>query len=249
MRPVLIHVGPVNIYSYGFMLFTSFITAFVLTRMELKRKGFNPDLAYELMLWFAVLGIIGARLAYVLLNFSEFASNLIRVFAIWEGGLTFFGGFILAALAFLLIARIRELPVKSLADAIVPGLALGAAITRVGCFLNGCCYGCVTDSVLGVRFPGTLGGLRHPTQLYHSLANLSIFIVLMLVRRRVKTPGNLFWLYILLYSVGRFVVEFFRADMAKLGSLTYSQVITIGTFLLAAFILILSSKRTEQNTN
>lgn len=243
MRPIFIRIGPVSVFSYGLMLVLAVISVLILVRMEVKRKGFEAGLSYELLFYFVVSGIVGGRLLYVVLNWAEFSHDISKVFAMGKGGFAFFGGLLVGILVLLVFAKARKLPIGSLLDILAPGLALGEAIARIGCFLNGCCYGYPTSSFLGIEFPRVFGGPRHPTQLYQFFVCLSIFVVLMCLRKKIKTPGNLFWLYVLLYSVGRFVVEFFRDETQKIGGLTYSQVIVVTSFLAASLVLVSSFRK------
>jgi phosphatidylglycerol:prolipoprotein diacylglycerol transferase len=184
------------------------------------------------------------------MHWQDFAGKALTVLYLWQGGLAFHGGIAGGIIGGYLFARIRKLSFPLLADICAPALALGYAITRVGCFLNGCCYGHECDLPWAVTFPANTdaGGVaRHPTQLYAVLANLIIFAVLARLYPRVSVRGNLFLLYLVLYSVYRFIVEFFRRGatanvFAPLAPLTEAQTASIIIGLGALVWLLLRAR-------
>ncbi len=234
MYPILFRIGPITIKSYGFMLALAFVVGILLARREARRKGLNPDLVFDLVLYAAIGGIAGARLVYVIGHLREFLMTPLRIFAIWEGGLVFYGGLVGGTLAVILFIWLRELPLWEIGDTIAPCLALGYAIGRIGCFLNGCCYGRPTNLPWGVNF---FDVPRHPTQIYSSLYSLIIFGILWSLRAKIARPGILFWLYVLMYSAARFGVEFLRESPRAAVGLTASQFTSIGIFILAVAAL------------
>lgn len=220
MYPVLFRIGSFPINSYGLMLAVSFVLGIRLAMVRARRRGLNasgiPDLAVQVM----IAAIVGSRAFYVLTHLEQYKDNWLDAFAFWKGlyGLSMLGGVLLALLVgFYSIYRHRW-PVWRLADVSIPSFALGIFITRIGCFLNGCCFGTPTTAWPGVQFPReslpsqALGWPHHihPTQLYSSLAGLFILAVLLLADRRRSYPGFLFSLFMALYGATRFGLEEFR---------------------------------------
>jgi len=238
VRPVLIKIGALTIYSYGFMLAIAFLVGTLLARAEAKRKKLDPDIIFDLVLVIAAAGIIGARLFYVIGHLQEFAERPLSAFAVWQPGLVFYGGLLVGAIAVLIFARLRHLFLWDIADTITPSLALGYAIARIGCFLNGCCYGAPTNLPWGVNFFDTP---RHPTQIYSLIYSALIFSILWFSRKKITKPGMLFWFYLGLYSIARFTIEFFRTSQRVIGGLTAAQIISIIIFLIASAVVFTGS--------
>lgn len=220
MFPVILNLGSIRIYSYGVMLFLSFMFGISIVERRAKRFGVDSRKITDLALWVLLAVVLGARLFYVAFHWDEFANDLIGIIAFWRGGLAglmFFGGFLGGVVAGLVYILVNRLPLPKMMDAIAPAIVLGEGLTRIGCFLNGCCFGRPTACPVGVVFPpNSPAGATfphqpvHPTQLYSSLAGLVLFgIALFLERRRLK-EGVLFSLILVLYSLFRFFVDFVR---------------------------------------
>ena len=222
MYPILFKIGPITIRSYGVLVALAFFVGFYLLYKEAKRRNFYADKILDLELLILLSGIIGARILHVLVNFDFYKSNLLEIFFIWEGGLAFYGGLILAIAASYVFILKNRLPLWKTADFIIPYIALGQSIGRIGCFLNGCCF----------------GKEGHPVQLYASLALLGIFIILKLVREKPPFSGFAFGLYPVLYSFQRFFIDFLRRDTPRyMLNLTVSQFISIALFAVAVGFL------------
>lgn len=231
MLPRLIQLGPFTLYSFGLMVILGFGAGIALAG-RLARERSLPEEAF-LDGGFAILlsSIVGARLLFVLLNWHVFAAHLLDIGAVWQGGMSFHGGVAGGVLAAALYLRARRLPLLPMADAAAPGLALGYAIGRVGCFLNGCCYGGPTDLPWGVAFPNVPDGLRHhPTQLYATVLNLGLMALLVRLYRRPHHLGQVMAAYVAGYSTYRFAIESLRkgytADVLAFG-LTQAQVFSL----------------------
>lgn len=237
MRPVLIKIGAFNIYSYGFMLAVAFLIGTLLARSEARRKGFNPDIIFDLVLVVAAGGIIGARLFYVIGHWQQFAETPLLALAIWQPGLVFYGGLLGGAFGVLIFVRVKNLFLWDIADILAPSLALGYAIARIGCFLNGCCYGKPSSLPWAVDF---FDVPRHPTQLYSSIYSLVIFGILWYSRKKISTPGILFWSYLGLYAFFRFAIEFLRISQRVVFGLSAAQIISIFVFLMAGIVVFVS---------
>ncbi|MDP3013880.1 MAG: prolipoprotein diacylglyceryl transferase, partial [Candidatus Subteraquimicrobiales bacterium] len=240
MHPILFKWGPITVYSYGFMLAIAFLVGILIARSEARRKRINPDLTFDLAILAAVGGIVGARLFYVIGHWELFLRNWKAIFAFQEGGLVFYGGLAGGAIAILVYISKKKLSIAETADLIAPSLTIGYSIARIGCFLNGCCYGRETKVFLSVNFPG-VEGLRHPTQIYSSLYGLVIFGILWGLRKKLTRSGQLFSLYLLLYALARFIVEFFRDTRPFFAGLSIYQVLSLG--LISGVIVFNLSRR------
>lgn len=233
MHPILFKIGPIQVYSYGAMLAAAFLTVAFLARRRAAALGVNADIILDLCLWLIVWGLIGARLFFVILNPDYYRQNLLEVFMLWKGGLVWYGGLIAALAAGMIFLKIKKMPLLKTADLLMPYVALGQAIGRIGCFLNGCCYGKAAPPGFGVTFNAAQGPV-YPTQLYESGA---MFIVFLILRRRAPANGRTLFLYLMLYAGFRFAVEFIRGDNpATIMGLTVSQAISIAVFATAVIL-------------
>jgi len=231
MHPIVFQFGPLTVYSYGVCVAAAFLVSLATAAWRLKRYGWRPEVAYDIGIYALLAAIAGARLLYIIEDPGEFLASPWEAFMVWKGGLSYHGGLIAAALAGIVYLRSHRLRVAEGFDLLIPSVALGHAVGRIGCFLNGCCFGAVTRLPWGVVFPegstahsfqlceaglltpGTAWSLPvHPTQLYESLAELGIFVALVLYLPRKKFQGEIFWLYIFLYGTARFLLEYVRAD-------------------------------------
>ena len=298
MKPVLFHVGGIEIPAYLTMIMFGFFAAALVARRDGERAGLDGVALVDLCILMLVVGVVGARFLAVLTDgflqdFVNLCTNsklvdpidtavrfctndsqcggdylcdlgaqgavvagerksmcyppqdCLAVFKFWQGGLTFYGGVLLAAPAGFLYARRRKLGALRAADLLAPALMIALAVGRIGCFLNGCCYGAQTDSVFGVLFPGNLAE-RHPTQLYESLFAFALFVVLRwILRPRLPRDGQLFGAMLALYGVFRIALEFVRDDpRGALGPLSTSQL--IGVPLIAFGIYLVARRQREQ---
>jgi len=247
MHPTLIQIGPLPLHAYGVMLAISFFLGILLAARRAPRRGIQPDLVFDTSLVIVFAAILGARAMYVLFHREEM-HGILDVVALWSGGLTMYGGVLAAMGASWLYLRRRRVPFLTMADVMAPSIALGLAVTRIGCFLNGCCYGRPTESVLGVHFPPDAYVTRlygeaalHPAQLYSSFTGFLILAVLLLYDRGARPQGRVFGVFLLLDAVGRFVLDFFRsyeANVYVLRGLTVNQLICIGLFLIGILVLV-----------
>ncbi len=250
MHPVLFKLGPLTIHTYGFFVAMGFVAGILLAKNEAKRLGEDQEKIMDLFFYILIAAIVGSRLFYVAINFKMFLSDPLEIFKIWNGGLVFYGGFIAALIIGLIYLKKNKMPLWKTADIAAPSLALGQFFGRLGCFSAGCCYGKACDLPWAVTFahPDTLaptGIPLHPTQLYHSLSNLTIFIILFFFRSRKKFDGQLFWLYMFLYGITRSFIEIFRGDFRGevfFGIFSVSQVIGSITAIIAVVMMVLLGK-------
>ncbi len=209
MHPIICQIGPLTIYSYGVMLAVAvFICTFLLEK-EARKSGVDSNFIFDFCFWVVVSGIIGCRIFYILLNFSYFIQNPSEIIMLQRGGLAWQGGLIAGTLTALWLINKQKLSIGRVLDLVAPYIALGQAIGRLGCFLNGCCFG--REAPWGIYFPAHHARL-HPTQLYESAGLLLIFFILKKFHGFKKNDGEIFVLYLVLASFERFIVEFFRAD-------------------------------------
>lgn len=223
VRPILWQIGPLSIYAYGFFLALGFLVATYFAAAIAKERAIEPDHVVDLSLLVCVASIVGARLGFVLLEFSYYRVHPWEILQLREGGLSFHGGLILGVVAGIWFCRRREISPWRMADLVAPAVALGTAIARIGCLLNGCCYGYVTD--LPVGLPAALGDVshRHPTQIYASIANLLLFVYLYRRRHHGRFDGYLGLVYLILYSILRSIVEIFRESQLLFGPIKVAQ--------------------------
>lgn len=244
MHPILIKIGPLTIYSYGFFLAVGFLLAIVYINREAKRLGIEPQRISDLAFYLIIASLIGARLLFIITEPHDFIENPLEIFKIWKGGLVFYGGFISALVVGIRYVKRHGLPLWKTADIIAPSIALGQSLGRLGCFSAGCCYGRETDVPWAVTFtdPNSLARLGvplHPTQLYESALDFGIFLFLISFKKRKGFDGQLIWLYTLLYAVVRFIVELFRGDPrgSVLHLLSTSQLIGVVMAVVAIAML------------
>lgn len=241
MHPVLFQFGPLKVYAYGLSVALGFIVSTYLARQEARRQKIEPEKIVNLALGLIISGIIGARILYVVQNLPFFLDHPGQILMLHKGGLSFYGGFFFAIVFAIIFLRKQGLGILSTFDLVSPYLALAQAIGRIGCFLNGCCYGKPTTLNLGVYFPGEHVA-RHPVQIYSSFGLLLIFVTLRLLQSKrgnqTKISGQIFFSYALLYSSMRFFIEFLRGDnLPVLVNLTLHQLISIVIFISSGIIL------------
>ncbi len=251
MHPDLLNLGPLHIRSYGLMMAVAFLVGTWLGLVEARRRGLDEDKLVNVILITLVASILGARLLYVMEHLQEFRREWGSVFALWQGGLTLYGGLTAGVFAGLLAARRFGLPMWLVADALTPSLALGTMFGRVGCFLNGCCYGKPTLLPWGVHFPhDSFAYLEfgdtpvHPSQLYNALVGLVLFAALWFSRKRFRVPGVMFWSFIILFGLMRLPIDMTRAYeseavLLRMGvlELTESQIMSVGMVLFGALMI------------
>ncbi len=233
MHPILFKIGAIQVYSYGAMLAAAFLTVALLARRRAAALGMDADAILDLCLWLIVSGLIGARLFFIILNLDYYRQNPAEIPMLWKGGLVWYGGLIAAIAAGIIYLKIKKMPLLKTGDLMMPYVALGQAIGRIGCFLNGCCYGKAAPPGFGVTFDAAQGSV-YPTQLYESAA---MFIVFLILRRRTPKDGGTLFLYLMFYSALRFCIEYIRGDNPFiLMGLTVSQLISIAVFMTAVIL-------------
>ena len=251
MFPKLFEYSWLVIHTYGFLLAVAFIAGLSVSARAARREGVDPAKVYDLGLYIAISALIGAKALLLMTEFNYYLENpgeIVSLATLRSGGV-YYGGFILAVIVGLTLTWRRRLPAWKMADLFAPGIALGQSIGRLGCFAAGCCYGRPTTVPWGVTFTNpysheTVGVplmIRlHPTQIYEALASLIIFAILWQWLKQKSFDGQIFILYLALYSCTRFGIEFLRGDSERGfilgGLLSTSQFISLVLALLAAIL-------------
>jgi phosphatidylglycerol:prolipoprotein diacylglycerol transferase len=216
MHPILFRIGSLEIHTYGALVACGFMVGLMLAARRAKAEGISQQAISDIGLWLVVGGIVGGKLFHVLFYWRDFLDAWrTGGIASLRQGFVFFGGFIVAVTAAILYARRKQIPLLKLGDAFAAPIALGHFFGRLGCYFEGCCYGKACDLPWGVHFPDThptRGMLVHPTELYEAIANLVLFAGLTLYYRHKKFDGQIWWLYLIGYSILRFSIEFTRGD-------------------------------------
>jgi phosphatidylglycerol---prolipoprotein diacylglyceryl transferase len=270
MHPRLFTIGPLTVYSYGLMLGVGFILASMLLTKELRRKGLDQNLGSTITLIAIPFGIAGSKLLYLLENWSLTSRDPFGM-AFSPGGLTWYGGFVLATLAIMVYARRKNIPFLLVCDAASPGLMLGYGVARIGCHLSGdgdygiptslpwgCVYsnGTYPPSLAFRGFPeivrqyGVNGVVPdtipvHPTPIYELVLAILVFSLLWGLRKKLPVHGMLFMVYLVLAAASRFLVEFIRLNPRILFGLSEAQLIAtvMAAVGIAGFILLWRKKR------
>jgi phosphatidylglycerol:prolipoprotein diacylglycerol transferase len=236
MYPLICKIGHFTVYSYGLILLIAFVVSSALARIKARKENLSPDAIFNLAFIVFILGILGARIFYISYNLAYYIKNPLEIIMLQYGGLSWFGGLIVGAISGIIYLKNKRLPIYKVLDLIAPFVALGQAIGRVGCLLNGCCYG--KESELGIYFP-VHDRVLIPTQIYSSLILVLIFIILRFLQERPHKEGRIFFIYLLLYSIKRFFIEFLRADNPIVfAGLTLFQIMSIIIFFIALLFLI-----------
>lgn len=237
--PTLIHLGPFALSWYGLAVAAGILVGGWLTTREANRRGLPTEGVWDVMTWIIVGGLVGARLLFVLDRWPFFAANPDQLLAVQKGGISIMGAILGGGLAGGLFLWRRGLPIRRFFDAAAPGVVLGMAIGRFGCLVTGDTVGRPTDGTWGVVYtnPGAhapqLGVAFQPSFLYEQVWDVLIFLVLWSLRKRMKTDGYLFALFLGLYAAGKFAITFTRIDPVWLWGLQQSHLVAIGLGLIA----------------
>lgn len=251
MYPEIFRIGTLTIHSYGLMIALGILVAAIGIHREAPREGLNADYVLEAVILAAFSGLIGARILYVALNWEYYSARPFSAFFTQFEGLSFYGGLFAGVIALFVWTRWRGIGFLKLADLFAPYLALGYGFGRIGCFLNGCCYG--LESTVPWALPVNMADdvLRHPVQLYALLGALIIFVILKLLRPVRPFVGFLLVSLFGLYGLLRFTTEFFRYGEAVLLGLTSAQLFSLAlTFfsllVIAVFFYTAPEEKEEQ---
>lgn len=261
-QPVCLHLGPLSIHWYGVMMALAFLAGLINWTILGRRTGRDLNYCSDLLFWIMISGIVGARAAYVVSAFKQFSAAPLSMLRVDQGGLIYYGGFMGAAVALIIFARRRKEPLWALTDFAVTALPLAHAIGRIGCLLNGCCYGRLSSGLLAVRYPPDSGpwwdqvraGLISsmapatlsvcPVQLYETAWNLAVYAAVLTAFRRRHAAGFVTAIYLMLYPVGRFLLEPLRGDARmQWHGLSVAQWISVAAFAAGALLLARARRR------
>lgn len=236
MRTVLFEFFGIKIYSYGLMIAVGILAAGLYFLKVAKKRGYDEDHLFNAIIISVISGVLGGKLLYIIVEIKTIIENP-SILLDFGNGFVIYGAIILGAVGLMLYCKKKRWNLLEIFDCAVPGVALAQGFGRIGCFLAGCCYGRETDMWFGVEFPvdslAPSGVHLHPTQLYSSAFDFALAVFLILYARNNKVNGRVVGMYLIIYSVGRFLVEFLRNDpRGAVGVLTTSQFIAIGTLIL-----------------
>lgn len=238
MFPTLFKIASYPILTWGVSLAVAFVVCTVLAVFLAKKRGIKGDTVIDAALIICIVSILTARLLYVALNWGQYANDPISIIYLRDGGLSFVGGVVGGILTGWLFTKARKVSFPDGSDVGAIAIALGYGIVRLGCLANGCCYGIPSDLPWALAAgPGSV--LRHPTQVYSSILGFLMFAVLLfLFNSSKKFKGLLLFLYIAMYSAGRFAIEFFRVGPRDyFAPLSLAQVFAIVTFIVSVGVL------------
>ena len=239
--PVAIHLGPLAVHWYGLMYLVGFLGALWLGKWRLRRNpvhGWQPNDVDDMLFYIALGVIFGGRLGYVLFyQPGYFLSHPLEIFALWQGGMSFHGGFLGVLVAMILYARKTGRPWLALMDFVAPLVPLGLGAGRMGNFINGELWGRATDLPWGMVFPKVDSIARHPSQLYEfALEGIALFLILWLYSRKPRPVGAVSAVFLMSYGIFRFLVEFTREPDSFLGTLALG--LSMGQWLSLPMILV-----------
>lgn len=250
MCPVFFSIGPLHIYGYGCMIVVGIIAALFVAEKRAPKLGLDPDVILNLTLLAVVTGLLGAKILFCIVEFPAFVADPLGVL-LSGNGFVVYGGLIGGILAGIFYCRAKGHDFLRYFDIVMPSIAIAQGFGRIGCLMAGCCYGQETDLPIGITFHvselAPNGVKLFPTQIISSLGDFLIAIILIMAAKKIKQKGNVGILYLALYCVGRFGIEFFRADFrGSVGPFSTSQLISICVAVIATVAFIWNMKRSRE---
>lgn len=255
MNPILLQIGGIKIYWYSILIIVGILISTLLINIETKKFKINKNITSDLIFNTIMIGCIGARLYYVIFNFSYYKTNLISILKIWEGGLAIHGGIIAGAIYIIYFTKKHKLDTLRIFDMIVPGLLVAQAIGRWGNFFNQEAHGPLTTltHLKNMHIPNFIikgmninGNYYIPTFLYESIwCIIGLIIILSLRNKNIFKKGYITSMYLIWYGIGRFIIEHLRTDSLMLNTLKQAQIISI-VMILLGIILIIKNKNQEK---
>ncbi len=270
MHPLLFEIGWFKLHSYGLLLAVAFLVGIYIALKRAKKVGIDSNLVMDISMVIIISSLVGSRFLYVVFHLEEFKGNYLDIINPFQstgefgiGGAIMLGGVILALFSTIFYARIKGFDFLKIADILSPSIAVGTGITRIGCFLNGCCYGKECSLPLGIVFsPESPAGYHfygkaiHPAQLYSSFGAFVIFFLLLYINRYKIFDGFIFYFFLILYSIHRFIIDFFRYYEEEMVLFTIDEVnfsvnqgITVLFFLMGVTLFIVSYLRRKNKVN
>jgi phosphatidylglycerol:prolipoprotein diacylglycerol transferase len=258
MHPIAFQFGSLTIHWYGVMIALAFLAGLWTATRRARHENMSSERIADIVIWIMVGAILGARIVYVATYWKdEFAGQpLSEIFMIQHGGLVYYGGLIGATIAGVIYIRWKKLPLWKTADVLAPSIALGNVFGRIGCLLNGCCYGRACSLPWAIQFPAD-NPLHppttpvHPTEIYDALDNFILYLLLAWLFRRKKFDGQIFATYLIGYAIIRTIMEYFRGDYPPDQihyGLTPGELISIPIFIAGLVLGIVLSTRARKTT-
>jgi phosphatidylglycerol:prolipoprotein diacylglycerol transferase len=254
VHPIAFHLGSLPVRWYGVMMALAFLAGLWTATRRARLANVSGEIISDVTLWLMLGSIVGARFVYVVTYWKqEFANQpFSEVFMIQHGGLVYYGGLLGATAAGIFYLTWKKLPVWKIADIVAPSIALGSVFGRIGCLLNGCCYGYACDLPWAIHFPAdheTHGAGVHPTEIYDALLNLILYLALAWWFRHKHFDGQIFAAYLIGYAIFRSIAEYFRgdypADHIHAGQFTSAQLLS-APILLAGIALFFWRKNSAR---
>lgn len=250
MNPILLKIGNITIYWYSIMILTGFIVASYLITEETRRFQIKKTTITDMLFYTIIIGILGARIYYVIFNLDYYSKNILDIFKVWEGGLAIHGGIIAGAIFIIIYTKKKNQNTLKILDICVPGLLIGQAIGRWGNFFNQEAHGPVTSLEKLKYLPNFIkqgmyidGNYYMPTFLYESILCLIGLIIVLIIRRKLKIKnGQITGFYLIWYGIIRFIIESFRTDSLMLNVLKQAQIISIVMIVIGLFLIIKGNK-------
>ncbi len=246
MDPVAFEIFGMPVRWYGIIISFGLLMATIIAMREAKRVGIKEEDLLDLLLFAVPAAIIGARIYFVLFTLDEYQGDFMRMINIREGGLAIHGALIAGVIVGIVFCRVKKINFWKLADLTGPSIILGQAIGRWGNYTNNEAHGGPTDLPWGILVNGQK---VHPTFLYESLWSFLVFLFLLWYRKKKKAEGEVFLLYVALYSLGRFFVEGLRTDSLMLGPIRVAQLISVITIIIGGIIFVVNRKRYLSNND
>lgn len=243
MKNELLSIGPFTVYGYGLMIGIGIIAAYLLAEYRAKKKEMNAEVLLGLTIWCVLGGFLGSKLLYALTKIQDIIKDPSAIGDLASGWVVY-GGIIGGVLVAIIFCKIKKLDFLKYFDLVIPSVALAQGFGRIGCIFAGCCYGRETDSHFGMVFHESAyapnGIALVPTQAISSILNFLHFFLLLFLSRKFKTPGRVGASYIILYSIGRFILEFYRGDLERgsVGTFSTSQFISIFTVIAGILLFV-----------
>lgn len=257
MNPILLKIGNITIYWYSIMILIGFLIASYLITQESKKFHISKSKISDMLFYTILIGILGARLYYVLFNLNYYSNNIVDIIKVWEGGLAIHGGIIAGAIFIIIYTKKKEIPTERIFDICVPGLLIGQAIGRWGNFFNGEAHGPITtlESLKNLHLPEFIikgmyidGNYYMPTFLYESIICIIGLIIILIIRRtQLPKTGQITGFYLIWYGIARFIIESFRTDSLMLNTLKQAQIISIIMIIIGTILITKGNKNGKYN--
>ena len=248
MKNELLKIGPFTVYGYGLMIAVGILAAYFTGERRAKKRGLPYEHVFNLVVWCVLGGFLGAKILYWITEWKSIVANPGFLGDTLTDGFVVFGGIIGGILTAYVYCRIKNLDFLRFFDTLMPSVALAQGFGRIGCLLAGCCYGKETNSAFSITFHDSgfapNGVALIPTQIYSSILDFIHYGILLFILKKQKKDGETAAAYLIFYSAGRFVLEFFRGDLARgsVGALSTSQFISLFTFVAGIALLLVFSE-------